>query len=366
MKVLFKGSFIIFVGTQLIMNASVSTIDVIFILLICASSIFRGKYIDTGLTMGIEFVIISMAGFKNPYFFLLLVMLNYDLVYKKYYRLTIAVLLVGIWGVPFQHDFLFIFLFFICGLFAYISQGLESKESDLQRAFDQERRIRYELEGMKARLLASSKEMVHLTEIKERNRIARDIHDNIGHSIAGLLMQLQVVEKLQEKDMNKSKELLKKSIDGLADTLVLLRETVYNIKPKENLGIEYIHRIVKEFCYCSVELDTSGDFSRVSPYHLEILTANLKEALTNITKHSSATEVIIKLQTNDNFSRLFIKDNGIGCQQISENLGLNGMRDRIKNIGGSISISSNDGFLIVCVIPKEREERGKLSEGAYS
>jgi len=47
-------------------------------------------------------------------------------------------------------------------------------------------------------------------------------------------------------------------------------------------------------------------------------------------------------------------------------MGLNSMRDRIKNIGGSISISNNEGFLIVCVIPKEREERGEISEGAYS
>ncbi|HBG38890.1 MAG TPA: sensor histidine kinase, partial [Clostridiaceae bacterium] len=73
-------------------------------------------------------------------------------------------------------------------MYGYIMKLFNNREKTFKKSFDYERQLRYELESTKARLLNSEKEIEHITEIRERNRIARELHDNIGHSMAGILM----------------------------------------------------------------------------------------------------------------------------------------------------------------------------------
>lgn len=353
MRVIFKGSFIIFLLIQLFNGTSLEILNVILILLIIASNILRVKYVDSRLTMTLEFFLITAGVVINPIYAILYGMLTYDMVYKGFYLGVFPSIGITLFYLEPRYSQWLLFLLFLCSYFAYISQGLRIKEKKLKESYDNERRVRYELEEAKGKLLASSKEIAYFAEIKERNRIAGEIHDNVGHSIAGLLMQLQVAEKLHQKDPEKSQEMLKKSVQGLAEALIMLRETVHNIKPKENIGIDYINSIIENFQFCPVTLKTVGNFNRLAPNHLEIVSYNIKEALTNASKYSQATHIEIKLETNEHFTRLYIKDNGIGCNHVEENMGLAGMRERIRNIGGTISISGSNGFLIVCVIPTE-------------
>jgi signal transduction histidine kinase len=252
------------------------------------------------------------------------------------------------------------------GMFGYLRGVVEDKEKTFLQSYDKERRYRYELEQAKAKLLNSSMEVAHVAEISERNRIAREIHDNVGHSIAGILMQLQASYKLSGKDDKKSIELLKKSIDELSNSLTILRDTVHNIKPQESMGIEYIKNVIDNFSFCDVDFNYSGDFNNLSPNLLQIIYTNIKEALTNISRHSNATRVDIAIDINERFIRLYIKDNGVGCNKIKEGLGISGMRERVKNIGGSISINTENGFLIVCVIPRELKEGVGIFESTNS
>ena len=87
--------------------------------------------------------------------------------------------------------------------------------------------------------------------------------------------------------------------------------------------------------------------------------------MTNASKYSEATRMDISLTINDNFIRLYIKDNGKGCIKINDSLGLSGMRERVRNMGGNISINGESGFLIVCIIPLNREVGG-IFEGFNS
>lgn len=141
---------------------------------------------------------------------------------------------------------------------------------------------------------------------------------------------------------------------------------MHNIKPKENLGIEYINTIIRDFEFCAVDLKFSGDFNIISSEHLGILGSNIKEALTNAARYSNATKINIRIDINESFTRLYIKDNGNGCIRIKEGLGLSGMKERIRNIGGSISISSESGFMIVCLMPVRTDIKGdELVENSY-
>ncbi|KAB3533586.1 sensor histidine kinase [Alkaliphilus pronyensis] len=364
MKIVFKLSFLAFVIIQIILSNSVNIEEVVFMLTLLSLSIFREKYISNIWIVGIEAIIIYIAGGYNSLFLLLYAITIYDLIEMSYYLLIIPTVIIGYIHLSINSFLYFLFFIFLSGLFSYVNHGLLEKEKILKQSFDKERKARYELEQVRVKLLESSKEIAHLTEIKERNRIAREIHDNIGHSIAGILLQLQAAEKLFTRNNEKALELLKKSVEGLAETLVHLRETVHNIKPKDNLGIEYIESVIDHFQYCPIDFKHCGDFNRLSQNHMEIIVYNIKEALTNIAKHSKASKVNITIETNEMYTRLLIKDNGIGCNNIKENLGLEGMKHRIRNVGGTISINGQDGFLIVCVIPMDKG--GFIGEGANS
>lgn len=331
----------------------INGVEILILLLFTASNILREKYFNSSYIITGEFILICAGAYLNPYFLVLNGIITFDLFYKKFYYGSFPVILSGFYFLRNQDLIEYIFFTSICAYFAYVSRSLQEKNDSMRSVYDSERKARYELENTKNKLLKSSKEVAHIAEIKERNRIARQIHDNVGHSIAGILFQLQASFKLREKDRDKSYELLKKSIEELSSSLDVLRDTVHNIKPIEKLGLEYIKGVIDNYTFCPVDFRFTGDFGSLDAAHAEILHTNVKEALTNASKYSSASKVDISIDINPSFTRLYIKDNGAGCPKIKESLGLSGMRERVKNIGGSISISSSDGFLIVCILPRD-------------
>lgn len=366
-KYLYKFLFFMYTIPLLVINTKTSFYEVTAFLAIASLEIFRWKYNDSIYVIIVEGIMLAaIATFINPYFIFLFSILAFDMVYKKIYAGLMLVILAGFMALEIHKMLDYYLLVSLCASFGFISCRLREKEKIFKSVYDKERSYRYELESIKQKLINSSKEIAHIAEIKERNRIARDIHDNIGHSIAGILMQLQASRKLFSKNNEKAEELLDKSIAGLADTLTVLRDTVHNIKPRETLGIEYIKNIIDNFNFCKINFSFNGDFNTLSADYIEIISTNIKEALTNASRYSNATNIDISLEANDKFVRLYIKDNGVGCQIVKEGLGLSGMRDRIRNIGGSISISSDNGFLIVCIIPRDNNQRSGIFENIGS
>lgn len=359
-----KIIFIIYAISNFKINPSLDYKLVITILMLLVVFIIKEKFNYPRFTVIAEILGVTVAGYFYREFILLYVICVYDSIYEKLYIGSLISVVLEIYLRKGSLDYSLIFLILI-GIIAYILRNFYDREEFYRKSIDRERALRYELEETKLQLLNSSTEAVHIAELNERNRIARNIHDNIGHSIAGIFMQLQVVRKLYGKDDAKAIEILDRSINGLSQALETIRTTVHNIKPKENLGIEYIVSIINEFKYCKVEFKHSGDISTISASHMAIIAANIKEALTNVIKYSSATKVIISIGVNERYIRLYIKDNGGGSTSLKEGLGISGMRDRVKNVGGSISISSEDGFLIVCIIPVD-SRGGKIFEGINS
>lgn len=246
-------------------------------------------------------------------------------------------------------------LFFISAFFALSQKKLLLQEKKHKESSDAERSYRYELERTQSQLQARTKEIAKLTETRERNRIARDLHDNLGHRLAGILLQLQASKKIQPLDNEKAQHLLVLSIEKLSETLDTVRDTVHNLKPTQNYGIEYFERIINDFNFSEIEFDHTGSISTMSAELFECLGTTLKEALTNSSRYSHAKKVSISLTVSKSYTRLLIKDNGQGCVLAKEGLGLSGMRERIKNIGGQFSYDGNDGFTIVCFIPNKPE-----------
>lgn len=352
MQYILKAVFIIYLLIKMIEKGSVSYNEILVLLLLISVSMLREKYFNSKYLIYI-LLILTVLGCKfSNIFVILFPLLAYDFILQKaFYELIIV-----LGGIVFysnnENIYINLLIFAIC-IFAsfHIKRSIDKEEAFIMN-IDRERNLRYELERSKIMLLNSNREIEYLTEVKERNRIAREIHDNIGHSLAGILISLRATLKIFEIDTNKSKTMLKTSIDELSNSVTILRETVHNIKPKENIGIDYIDKIISNFKYCPVELKTTGNLLELSPNIFEVFVSIVKESLTNISKYSKASKVDILIDTNASFARLMIKDNGVGCSQIKEGLGLSGMKERVANIGGEISISHQDGFMIVCFVKR--------------
>ncbi|MCL2697129.1 MAG: histidine kinase [Oscillospiraceae bacterium] len=187
-------------------------------------------------------------------------------------------------------------------------------------------------------------------ETAERSRIAQDIHDHVGHEITGALIALQTAAKLQESGDRRAGELLAQTIARLESASANLRETVHNLKPVKTFGISALEELCGSFKFCKVQFSVSGDLNDVK--HFELLAANLKEALTNISRHSNANFVTVRLDGNEKFFRMTIADNGKFINKPRFGLGLSGMKDRVRAVNGTLTVSTDDGFKITCVIPK--------------
>lgn len=351
MNYVLKILFMIYISAQLIIKGNIIYTEIIIFLIIISANIFFERFYNSIYVLTIELFVIVYSVTIEPYFGIMYGVIGYDLVRNRQYKALIPLTLVVLYTLKGELFLNCTFIYGICIITAYITHRFNEEQRNFRKINDEERRYRYELESTKERLVQSSKEVANLAEVKERNRIAREIHDSVGHSIAGILMQLQASYKLREKDSEQSGELLKKSINGLSEALALLRDTVHNIRPKQSLGIQYIKDVVENFKFCEVELNYSGDFNCLPVNYFEIISANIKEALTNASRYSNASLVTISIEINEKYVRLYIKDNGVGCKYIKEGLGVSGMKERIKNIGGNISISTQDGFLIVCILP---------------
>lgn len=340
---------------KFIIQNQISVTELCIILILLGLNIFKVKYKNSKFILFIETIIITIACKYSRNFILLYGILMYDAgIFNLYYAcIPITALFIYFSGINNIIENLIIAA--VCFLYGNISSRFKEKIDSFRETYDNERRYRYELEDTKERLLSANKEAVYIAEIKERNRIAREIHDTVGHSIAGILMQLQAAFKLMKKDEQKSEELLKNSIEGLSGALNLMRDTVHNIKPNDAIGIDYIKKIVENFNFCHVDFSCSGDFNIIPANIVEIIGSNIKEALTNTARYSKASAVELKININEKFVRTYIKDNGLGAPELKEGFGLNGMRERIKNLNGSISINGEDGFLIIFIIPLSDE-----------
>jgi len=236
----------------------------------------------------------------------------------------------------------------------FIEDKWGERERELLMKDYNDRMQRLKLEDTHKEASARLRDAARIAEITERQRIAQTLHDHAGHEISGALIALQTAQKLYENGDGRAGEILTQTIERLKSASESLRETVHNLKPSQTADISTLDGLCADFGFCETEFKHNGDMSSVNCW--ELLAANLKEALTNITRHSNATKVNVTLDINADYIRLEVSDNGkIGGKNkgaVKYGLGLSGMRERVRAVNGNMTVSDTDGFKIVCVIPK--------------
>ena len=212
-------------------------------------------------------------------------------------------------------------------------------------------------------LLALKAQMIATEEnhtLNERNRISRDLHDSVGHTLSTIVIQLAAIAKLTEDKAPQAAAMLEQlhqfTKSGLAD----VRQVIHRIKPQHYQRIAFIEQvrhIISDFEQNSpikVYFNNNQLLWELSPEQELLFVRAIQEFLGNSNKHSQATEVRIQCHFTDSTVILTMADDGKGTEVINPQMGIVGMQERTKLLGGKVQIQSalNKGFKPRIVLPK--------------
>lgn len=231
-----------------------------------------------------------------------------------------------------------------------------SLRADTESLYDQIRMNNYQLEAAQARLIEYSKQVEHISQLEERNRISRDLHDSIGHRLTGVLYQVDAAIQLMDVDKEKGMDLLHKVYENIHHSMEEVRQTVQKLRPP----IYQSHMASLRELINNYQRDTGVHIvfsTEGTPYGLfpsiEItLYRNIQEALTNAVRHGGAKNIQISMIYGPNALELSISDDGIGAPQFTKGFGLSGMIERVELVDGRISFTGSNGFCIHMWIPR--------------
>lgn len=200
------------------------------------------------------------------------------------------------------------------------------------------------------RLNDSEAERKELAVIAERERIARDLHDIVGHALTVVSLKSQVAHKLVSSDPDQARVELDEISNITSDALSEVRKTINDYRQS---GFQ---RAIDDAEQALRAADISANFEiadipeNLDSDHELVLSMVLKEAVTNVIRHSGAKSCDIELQSDANNTMLSVSDNGVGMKNPQGN-GIAGIRERVNSVNGSFVISSDNGTRILVTIP---------------
>ena len=249
---------------------------------------------------------------------------------------------------------------------AFKSVRFEVTEKRLTDKYDEARIASANARRLGEEIMKNADNEIYVARLKERNRIAREIHDNVGHMITRVIVQMQAI-KIINKDENVGRQL-----ESVSETLDLamtgIRKSVHELHDDSidlSIGINDITSAIGD--KFEVTVKTSID----SPADNNIKNAVLgiiKEAVTNISKYSSGDKVLVEVTENNTFWRVKVFDNGsnpvrekdLTDDSLSDGcgIGLKNIGARATSLGGRASaISDEDGFTILATLPKGKDSK---------
>jgi signal transduction histidine kinase len=220
-----------------------------------------------------------------------------------------------------------------------------------------------------------SAQVEELSAIRERNRIAREIHDTLGHALTLLSVQLETATQLEARGDPRLHEELLQARQVAKACLTEVRHSVEALRPDEaSAGSlqEQLRKLVAAFETTCPETRITLDLEEAThPLNPEVcltLYRCAQEALTNIRKHAHATKVLLRLSTSDEQVELTVLDNGQGCPPEHEprasGFGLRGMRERVALLDGRLSAGPQpgQGWRVDVVLPLKIRGQAEGSE----
>ena len=244
-----------------------------------------------------------------------------------------------------------VFGFLLAFLMERNTRRTQILEKELRRTQDDSKERNLLLSQKNKALQEKQDYQIYNATLKERNRIAREIHDNVGHVLSRSILMVGAARTInKEPGMSAMLENLE---DSLNHAMNSIRSSVHDLHD-EAVNLEEVEKgLVKEFTFCPVEMtfDMTHEVPRDVKYCFISIT---KEAFANIMKHSNATKVQLILREHPALYQLCVEDNGTGAFYDPGNsgMGIGNMKERVKALGGTMQIFVDKGFRIFITIPK--------------
>jgi two-component system sensor histidine kinase DesK len=198
------------------------------------------------------------------------------------------------------------------------------------------------------RLRVAQEEIERLAKLAERERIARDLHDLLGHTLSLIILKSELASKLADRDPQRAGEEIRDVERISREALAEVRQAVRGYR---TAGLQNDIASAKEMLRAaSIECVAEIENVPLIASQEAILSMALREAVTNVVRHSGATQCTIHINRVERDLRVTVRDNGRGSSSV-EGSGLTGMRERIGSLGGSLTRQSSNGTTLTITLP---------------
>ncbi len=214
-----------------------------------------------------------------------------------------------------------------------------------------------ELQQANIQLEEYARESVKMVETRERNRLAREIHDTLGHALTGIITGIEACTALMEVAPEAAKAQLAAIAEVARKGMTDVRRSVKALRPdaleKFNLEKALLQIIdeTKSVTHAEIEYECTTALNCFNDDEEEIIYRIVQECMTNSIRHGKAKKIRIHIEREYNMLIISVADNGIGCADIEKGFGLHHMEERLNMLQGELKYSGDDGFVVEARIP---------------
>ena len=326
----------------------------------------RLRYIEMGAFVG------AGAAMPDHALMFFLPLLLYDCVRMRSWKAGVitgvGVLCQMVWFVQGEMGVfrfvLWCFTLIIAAIFSVRTERSLKLAQEVIHLKDSSTELRLAMQKRQQDLLEKQDYEIHLATLQERNRIAREIHDNVGHMLSRSILQMGALQTIHKEEPLHGQ--LVAINDTLSQAMNNIRESVHDLH-NESLDLKQALREVTDEFRDKYEIAFTYDMSAAVPRNVKYcFLAITKESLANVVRHSNATRVSLYFCEHPGFYQMLVEDNGtdikvkeaqIAKAQVS-GIGLSNMRERVEALGGTVAFLTDKGFEIRISVPKTSKTRG--------
>lgn len=293
---------------------------------------------------------------------------------SKYNKLSIILATLVILVIVFIHinPFPWMTILTLIGIYMGIhSRKIRKEANQISKLHLQELEDAHlKLQQAHAELQETTVQSMHYAALSERTRLAREIHDGLGHHLTSLIVQLQALQFMMPNEPEESARVVQETLSiarkGMAEVRLSVREWS---EDETGLGLVALKGLVSQteaHSNLKVKFLQVGDISDWSTEISVILYRVLQESLTNIMRHARATSVVINVEEIEDQVELTVSDNGeyTGIRSLNPGFGIKGIMERCQSVGGvcTFSVSPPHGLQLKVLIPITLRKENEIIE----
>jgi two-component system sensor histidine kinase DesK len=202
---------------------------------------------------------------------------------------------------------------------------------------------------MNCQLRKANEEIENLAKVAERERIARDLHDVLGHTLSVITLKSELAGKLVDRDPQRAEKEIREVEQISRQALSDVRDAIRGYRSQGLVAELAQAKTTLETAGLSVQCDAATTM-KLPAVQESVLSLAVREAVTNVVRHAQARTCRMRLEQQNGSCRLEIHDDGCGTSS-GEGNGLRGMRERVEMLGGTLNRSTDAGTTLTITLP---------------